>query len=173
MKVSDAADPTQMNPRSIETLKGKSNGRVIGVPTDLNNATLQYQYQYGGPPTTYGQLANMEWYRMLAGTANFQSGTAFNDVYAGRYGEQGSVLVSAFNQGITAGSISQTPPNLMPWPGVSLSDDNWNKYEGEFAAEANSSTPGIQQLSQFVLRFTPNPPTVPAFFPTQIPYYAP
>ncbi len=160
---------------------------------DLNNALKQHTYQFGGPPTNYGQLSNMEWYRILTGTANFQSATGFTDVYPGRYGEQGTTLIAAFNQGLSNGSAAQTPTGMMPAPGVtnlatspnitSGSDDNWNIYEGGVWANANpttpgqfpvlpwepaSQTPGYQYTSPYVA-YTP---ASPMYFPAPISFFA-
>jgi hypothetical protein len=139
-----------------------------GTLTDLDNATKQYQYQYGGAPTTDLMLSNFDWYRLLTGTANFQSTTTYNDLYPGRYGEATSVLHPAFQFGIANGSIAATPLNRMAFPGVTGSDDNWNLVEGRAGWEVLSNTPGFSNAGN-VINYTPN---TPRFYPGPLSYFA-
>ncbi len=167
--------PAEINPQyalnavpDVSSTYGGS-GDFNGVAGDLTAALQQHQYEFGTQPSNWGQLANMEWYRLLTGTANFQSSTTFNDLYAGRYGEASTVLYAGLLAGAGNGNVSSTPLNQMPFPGITGTDDNWNKYEGQAAWESRSGSPGYT-LASGVYQY--NASYTPPFYPANLTFYA-
>lgn len=161
--------PSEVNPQYALNSDPNIGPDFSGTAADLLAALQQYAFEFGNAPTTRLTLSNMDWYRLLTGTANFQSATAFNDLYAGRYGEATTVMLHALQQGVANGGASATRPDQMPFPGVTGTDDNWNKYEGQFAWDFKSNMPGVTQLSPTVLRYSPG---TLIFFPSAFNYYA-
>jgi hypothetical protein len=161
--------PSEVNPQYALNSDPNLGPDFSGTAADLSAALQQYAFEFGNAPTTRLTLSNMDWYRLLTGTANFQSATAFNDLYAGRYGEATSVMLPALQQGVANGGASATRPNQMPFPGVTGTDDNWNEYEGQFAWDLHSKMPGVKQPSPTLLSYSPG---TPMFFPSQFNYYA-
>ncbi|MFO0919082.1 MAG: hypothetical protein U0872_12305 [Planctomycetaceae bacterium] len=170
--------PAEINPQYAlnavpdVTAANGGTGDLNGTASDLTAALQQHQYEFGTQPGNAQQLSNMEWYRLLTGTANFQSTTTFNDLYAGRYGEASTVLYQGLTTVVSNGyNVSTTPLNQMPFPGITGTDDNWNRYEGQAAWESRSATPGYN-LASGVYQY--NASYTPQFYPANlVAFYAP
>ncbi len=166
--------PSEVNPQWAFNAYPQIGVDFSGTPTDLDNATQQYLYQYGFRPVDNRQTSNFDWYRLMTGAANFQSATTYNDLYPGRYGEATSVLHPAFQFGIANGSIAATPLVQMPFPGQTGVDDNWNLVEGQYGWEVASSTPGFSAGGGGVINYVP-PSTssgLPKFYPAAVSMFA-
>lgn len=140
-------------------------------PSLYGGSLAAYQSEFGVPPGTALQGANMDWYRLLTGSANFQNSGQFNDLYAGRYGEANTVLYTGLMNGINNGGASATSVYQRPFPGITGADDNWNQYEGQAAWELNSGMPGYFMNPNLYTQMY-NSSFSPKFFYGSFPFYA-
>src|SRR5262249_10923606 len=122
--MSDIANFAQLLSKSNQGLTPAEVNPGMGFNTDpsvsgtYSGSLTQYQYEFGvAPSASWGQGANMDLYRILTGTANFQSATLFSDLFPGRWGEANTVLYSGLTQGIANGSASATYVFQRPFPG--------------------------------------------------------
>lgn len=99
-------------------------------PEDLSS------YNLPGPAPSWRELANMEWFFLLAGRAEFRSTASVSDVgdlFHGRWGEPSRFYDELQRTG-TRPPLGWIKHNF-PLPGESLFDDNDNINEGEDPAE--------------------------------------
>ncbi len=113
--------PSEVNPLWAFT----TNPGAIGAA-----AFGPHQTFFGHVPADRGELANMEWWFLNMGRAEY-SGGSVSDLIAGRWGE-----LNRLSNGVASMNLAQ-----FPGPGVRGLDDDYNQLNGEAVAGA----PGFGQ----------------------------
>lgn len=105
--------PSEINPEwALDTLPSEA-------------ASLSDHGSYFHPPTTYRQLANMEWWWFNKGRVEYSTSL----IHAGRYGEADRIR-AVLNVGGAAIGVQNSQSNLFPFPGKWDKDDNRDGNEG-------------------------------------------